>query len=53
MYLFHYDSFKSIFFTLNVAFDFVSSTVLLSKLEFIAIEGLQKHSFLLGVFFDM
>ena len=44
IYLFSYSSSKSTSFMLNVAFDFVLVRFLSSKLEFIVIQGLQKHS---------
>ena len=50
IYLFSYSSFKSTFFMLNVAFDFVLVRLSSSKLEFIAIQRLQKHFFLSCVF---
>ena len=44
IYLFNYSSSKSTSFMLNVAFDFVLVRFSSSKLEFIAIQRLQKHS---------
>ena len=44
IYLFNYHSSKSTLFMLNVPFDFALSTVFASKLEFVAIQRLQKHS---------
>ena len=49
IYLFNYSSSKSTSFMLNAAFDFVLVRFSSSKLEFIAIKRLQKHSYFLAV----
>ena len=51
IYLFNYSSSRSTFFMLNVAFDFVLVWFSSSKLEFMAIQRLQKHSFFLNCIF--
>ena len=48
-FLFNYSSSKSTSFMLNTAFDFVLVRFSSSKLEFIAIKRLQKHSYFLAV----